>query len=167
MSSSILVCSLFLVISCLCIASPYQRPLVDLDGSIVESDWFSYSVCDKELNILDVTDLRLSSERPSAGSDLEIDVKAILGSNITSINVDVAVYWNHIRFLQKTYDGCQELRDLGDSAPENCPIAAGDKDLHVTTEISGPVLPGRYSVYVKAFDQLSRQVWCADLKFSL
>ncbi|CAG8613434.1 9104_t:CDS:2 [Paraglomus occultum] len=112
--------------------------------------------CGRTSDILQIHYIELHPDPPQKGKELTIDAAGFLSETVDKGSyVDVVVKLGLIRLLQKRYDLCDEVTQVG----KECPLD-GYQTLHHTLDLPKEIPPGRYSVDVNAFTPDHRKIGC-------
>jgi hypothetical protein len=131
---------------------------------LLKSRDFSYELCAQEKSTFQLSDLRVSPDPPRKGERLKIVLSGALAKNIEKgATLDLTVRYRRIRIYKKRLNFCEQLNKV-ENLPLKCPVSKGKKDLEYAVDLSKEILPGRYTVDVRLFDQDRSQVFCAKLK---
>ncbi|KAI9105697.1 ML domain-containing protein [Phlyctochytrium arcticum] len=134
--------------------------------AFVNTDGSSVSDCGAPDDVFHLESITVTPDPPQRGQLLTVDVKGHLDEAIdVGATVDVRVKLGLIKLLDKTFDLCEEIKQIG----RECPLEKGPIHVNHTVELPRELPPGRYQVFIEAtnFDEKHAACIKADFRLSL
>ena len=101
---------------------------------------------------------------PQRGNRLEFFVNGTFKEDIIQGSIArVKVKLGFIQLLDREYDLCQEIKQVG----KECPLEKGLFELRSIVDIPREVPPGHYRVHVEAFQPDTRPISCVNGDFRI
>ncbi|RUP49163.1 ML domain-containing protein [Jimgerdemannia flammicorona] len=139
-------------------AASFPGGLFGLDPG--SSDSATINTCGDEKDILIVKHINIDPDPPLKGKPLTIDAAGFLKERVVQGSmVDVIVKYSAIKLLQKSFDLCEQAKQVN----KTCPIEEGEFTLVHTVDLPKDIPPGKYTVLAKARTGVEgddRQITC-------
>ncbi|KAI8984331.1 ML domain-containing protein [Mycotypha africana] len=113
--------------------------------------------CGNASDLLKIDYINLNPDPPLRGTDLEIEFKGFLKETVPEgTKVQIMVKFGVVRLLQKEFDFCDKIQEIG----EKCPIPKGELKFKKVVSLPREIPPGKYTVHAEIFTPAKKRVTC-------
>ncbi|KAF9650515.1 hypothetical protein BDM02DRAFT_3185355 [Thelephora ganbajun] len=142
-------------------APPASQEIVAVDDVHATASW-SYSLCGDPGDIVTIKSLNISPDPPKPGQQLVVTASAHTSEVIEEgAYADVTVKLGLVKLLTKTFDLCEEARNV--NATIQCPVQKGDHEIEQTVDLPKEIPPGKFSINVQGYSVNDEELLCLNL----